>query len=110
MKSIFPDPILDLPLADIPLKGITAHLSQGANNQIVFVEYSDDVDIPEHAHSSQFGVVLKGRIEFTVDGVKTAYEKGDRYFIPNGVNHSVKIYAGYAEITLFDEKDRYKVK
>ncbi|CUH96683.1 hypothetical protein P22_2773 [Propionispora sp. 2/2-37] len=32
--SIFPEPILKLPEADIPLQGIRAYLSQGDNHQI----------------------------------------------------------------------------
>jgi len=36
MSSIFPEPILDLPEAEISLKGVKAHLFQGENNQIIF--------------------------------------------------------------------------
>ena len=38
MTSIFPEPILNLPEADIPLEGIKAYLSQGENYQIIFME------------------------------------------------------------------------
>lgn len=70
MKSIFPEPILNLPEADIPLKGITAYLSQGSDHQIIFMHFS----------------------------------------IPEGVKHNAKIYAGYADMTYFHQKDRYSVK
>jgi len=110
MKSIFPEPILNLPEADIPLKGIKAFLSQGDNNQIIFMSFSEDVDLPEHAHESQWGIVLEGKIDLIIDGVKNTFQKGDRYFIPKGVKHSGKIYAGYADITFFNQKDRYKQK
>jgi len=110
MKSIFPEPILNLPEADIPLKGINAYLSQGSNHQIVFMSFSEDVDLPEHSHESQWGIVLEGKIDLIIDGVKNTYQKGDRYFIPEGVKHSGKVYAGYADITFFNEKDRYRQK
>lgn len=110
MKSIFPEPILNLPEADIPLKGINAYLSQGSNHQIIFMSFSEDVDLPEHSHESQWGIVLEGKIDLIIDGVKNTYQKGDRYFIPKGVRHSGKIYAGYADITFFNEKDRYRQK
>lgn len=110
MKSIFPEPILNLPEADIPLKGINAYLSQGSNHQIIFMSFSEDVDLPEHSHESQWGIVLEGKIDLIIDGVKNTYQKGDRYFIPKDVKHSGKIYAGYADITFFDEKDRYRQK
>jgi quercetin dioxygenase-like cupin family protein len=110
MSKIFPEPIMSLPEADIPLKGITAYLSQGENHQIIFMEFAEDVELTEHSHESQWGIVLEGRIDLVIGGVKNTYTKGDRYFIPKGVKHSGKIYAGYSDITYFDQKDRYKEK
>jgi quercetin dioxygenase-like cupin family protein len=110
MNSIFPGPILNLPEADIPLKGIQAYLSQGSGHQIIFMEFSEDVELPRHSHESQFGVVLEGKIDLVIDGVKHTFTKGDRYFIPKGVDHSGKIYSGYADMTFFNQEDRYKAK
>ncbi|MBW2333751.1 MAG: cupin domain-containing protein [Deltaproteobacteria bacterium] len=110
MREIFPDPIKNLPKADIPLKGLTAYLSQSKTHQILFMQFKEDIELPEHSHESQWGIVLDGRIDLTVDGVVKTYLKGDRYFIPSGVKHSAKIYIGYADITFFNEKDRYKTK
>ena len=110
MESIFPEPILNLPEADIPLNGIRAYLSQGSDHQIIFMHFSEDVDLPEHSHEAQWGIVLEGKIEMTIDGKTKTYRKGDRYFIPKGVKHSGKIYAGYADITYFQQKNRYSTK
>jgi len=110
MKNIFPDPIRSLPEADIPLDGVKAYLSQAADHQLIFMQFEKDVDLPEHSHAAQVGFVLKGKIELTVDGVKTGYEKGAIYYIPENVKHSGKIHAGYADITFFNESDRYKAK
>lgn len=110
MKTIFPEPILNLPQADVPINGMNAYLSQSNNHQILFMEFDENVDLPEHTHESQFGIVLEGKIELIIDGIKNTYQKGDRYFIPNGIKHSGKIYAGYADITFFNEKDRYNTK
>ena len=110
MSEIFPEPIRNLPQADIPLNGIKAYLSQAENHQIVFMEFTEDVELPEHCHEAQWGIVLEGRIDLTIDGVERTYSKGDRIFIPKGVKHSGKIYAGYADISFFNEKDRYKAK
>jgi quercetin dioxygenase-like cupin family protein len=108
MSGIFPEPIRNLPEADIPLNGIKAYLSQSENHQIIFMEFSEDVEVPEHSHESQWGIVLEGRIELAIGGAKHTYLRGDRYFIPKGVKHSAKIYAGYADITFFNERIRYK--
>ncbi len=110
MSEMFPEPIRNLPEADIPLKGVKAYLSQSENHQIIFMEFSEDVEATEHSHESQWGIVLEGKIDLTIDGIKKTYARGDRYFIPKGIKHSAKIYAGYADITYFNQKERYKVK
>jgi len=110
MSEVFPEPIRSLPEADIPLKGIKAYLSQADNHQIIFMEFQKDVDLTEHSHAAQVGIVLEGRIDLVIDGKKRTYMKGDRYYIPEGVEHSGKIYGGYADITFFNEPARYSIK
>jgi len=110
MSEIFPEPIRNLPQADIPLSGLKAYLSQGENHQILFMEFTEDAEVQEHSHEAQWGVVLEGKIDLTIDGIELTYTKGDRMFIPKGVRHSTKIYAGYADISFFNQKDRYKPK
>jgi quercetin dioxygenase-like cupin family protein len=110
MSDVFPTPITSLPQADIPLKGVKAHLLQGEGQQLVFMEYSDDAELPAHSHEAQWGVVLEGRIDLVIGGNEYTFVKGDRYYISEGVEHSGKIYAGYADITFFDVKDRYSPK
>ena len=110
MKNIFPDPIQDFPKADIPLNGLTAYLSQADTHQTLYMQFENDVELPEHEHADQIGFILEGSIDLTIDGEKKTYSKGDRYHIPAGVKHSAKIYAGYADITIFMQPDRYKEK
>jgi quercetin dioxygenase-like cupin family protein len=110
METVFPEPILSLPEADIPLKGIKAYLSQGGDHQIIFMQFAEDVDLQEHSHAAQWGIVLEGKILMTIDDKTCMYQKGDRYYIPKGVKHSGKIFAGYADMTFFHQKDRYSVK
>ncbi len=107
MKNVFPEPITGLPEADIPIDGIKANLSQSKDHQIIFMQFEKDVDLPEHSHAAQVGFVLEGRIDLVIDSNHKSYEKGDRYYIPSNVKHSGKIYAGYADITFFDEPNRY---
>lgn len=110
MIHIFPEPIQNLPEADIPLKGVKAFLSQGKNHQIIFMEFQKDVSLPEHSHDSQWEVVLEGRVDLVVEGLKKRYNKGDMFFIPKDVKHSAKVFAGYCSIVYFNQKDRYKEK
>ena len=94
MNKVFPEPIRNLPKADIRLDGITAYLSQSDTHQILFMQFEKDADLPEHSHAAQIGIVLEGNIELKIDGDKQCFTKGDRYHIPEGVMHSGKIYAG----------------
>ena len=110
MPEIFPEPIRSLPEADIPLSGLKAYLSQSENHQVLFMQFDEDADIPEHSYESQWGVVLEGKIDLVVEGVQRTYRKGDRVFVPKGAKHSAKIYAGYADISFFNQKERYKRK
>ena len=107
MNDVFPEPIRQLPRADIPLEGVTAYLSQSDTHQTLYMHFSKTVELPEHEHADQIGFVLEGKIELLVDGEKRCYTKGDRYHIPAGTRHSATIYAGYADITVFMQPDRY---
>ncbi len=110
MNPVFPEPIKNLPQADIPLEGVTAYLSQSDTHQILFMAFEKDVDLPEHDHADQVGIVLEGKIDLVIDGKQHRFTKGDRYHIQAGVKHSGKIYAGYSDITFFNEPNRYLAK
>lgn len=110
MPGLFPEPITKLPQADIPLAGLKAYLSQSDKHQILFMQFEESVNLPEHSHEAQVGFVLEGKIDVIIGGEENTFTKGDRYFIPAGVKHSAKIFAGYADITFFDEPDRYSPK
>lgn len=110
MLEVFPEPILALPEANIPLEGVKAHLAQGESFQIIFMKFEVEVVLEEHSHESQWGVVLEGKIDLLIDGKDYQFKKGDRYFIPKGIRHSGKIHKGYADITYFNQKDRYNIK
>lgn len=109
-EVLFPDIIIGLPQAGIPIQGLHAYLLQGSNHQVIFMSFESDVEVPEHSHEAQWGVVLDGEIELTINGNMQTYTKGDTYFIPKDVPHSARIGAGYKDLTLFNQKDRYKPK
>ncbi|HBD95786.1 MAG TPA: cupin domain-containing protein [Spirochaetia bacterium] len=74
------------------------------------MEFDKDTILQEHSHESQFGVVLNGKIDLIINGEYKTYIKGDSYYIPKDVIHSGKIYAGYADITFFNQNNRYSSK
>ncbi len=110
MADVFPESVRKLPQADIPLPGLRAWLLQGENHQVLFMQFDEGAEIPTHTHESQWSTVLQGRIDLVAQGVASTYGQGDNYVIPRGVPHSATIHAGYADITVFDEKSRYRTK
>jgi len=110
MKSILPQPIRNLPEVRLPFSGVRGFLVQGEKEQVVFMEFEKDVDIPEHSHESQWEIVLEGKVEYWEDRKKHTYTKGDRFFVQKGKKHAAHVYAGYCCIMFFDQKDRYQKK
>lgn len=110
LKSIFPQFITNLPQAQIPIEGLVAYLVQGDNQQVLFMEFEKETLVPEHSHEAQWGIILEGRIELTLEGEILNLKKGDTYYIPAGTVHSAKIFAGYKDLTLFNQVDRYNQK
>jgi len=108
--SQFPSMITDLPQAEIPIEGLKAFIVQGSGQQVVFMSFENHVEVPEHAHGAQWGVVLEGEIELDINDKRQRFNKGEMYFIPKDVRHSAKISAGYKDIALFNQRDRYKAK
>lgn len=109
-QGFFPDIITNLPEADIPIEGLRAHLLQSKDQQVVFMSFEKDAEIAEHSHEAQWGVILDGEIELTIGGKKHKFTRGDTYFIPRDVKHSAKIRKGYKDLTLFNQKDRYRAR
>lgn len=109
-KVTFPNIITALPKADIPVDGLEAFLLQSENQQVVFMNFEKNAKIPEHSHEAQWGIVLDGQIDLTVNGKTYSYKRGDTYFIPKDVKHSAIIKKGYKDVTIFNQVDRYKIK
>ena len=109
LKHGFPKAVTDLPEADIEFKGVRGWIAQGESHQIVFFEIESSGEVSEHSHnSSQWGIVVEGKMELTIDGKSKIYEKGDEYFIPARVKHSAKFLSKCRVLDFFGEKMRYK--
>lgn len=98
MNTIFPEMINSTKKLNIPIEGLSIHVLQADNHEIWFLHTKVDIDYPTHAHAEQWSIVLEGRIELTIKDKCEVYTKGDRYIIPEGMEHSVKMYAGYSEV------------
>jgi quercetin dioxygenase-like cupin family protein len=111
LKNSFPKVITDLPEADIRFKGVKGWIAQGESHQIVFFEIEPLGEVSEHSHNTpQWGVVVEGKMELTIEGKTKVYGKGDEYFIPAQAKHSAKFLTKFRSIDFFGEKTRYKPK
>lgn len=111
MKEGFPKVIRDLPEADIKFEGVRGWIAQGKNHQVVFFEIEPLSEVADHSHNSpQWGIVVEGSMELTIEGQNEVYEKGDEYFIPAQVKHSAKFLSKFRAIDFFAEQTRYKPK
>ncbi|MCW4045472.1 MAG: cupin domain-containing protein [Candidatus Bathyarchaeota archaeon] len=109
--SGYPEVITQLPEADIQFRSARAWILQSAAEQLVFFEFEAGADVPTHNHSyPQWGIVVDGKMELTVNETPLICKKGDEYVIPAGAAHSARFLCKTRVIDFFSEKSRYKPK
>ena len=109
MGETFPEFIRALPEPDSPVD-MRAHIIPNDHCLPMFYEIDDDLEIPEHVHGAQWGVVLRGSMEMTIGDDTTNYTQGDTYYVPPGISHITRIRGGYRGIDIFADPDRYLPK
>jgi quercetin dioxygenase-like cupin family protein len=108
--TLFPEMIENLPDADLSFPGIKAKLFQGPEMQAVFFTMEGPAEIPAHHHQVQWGVILDGEVEMTIDGRTRIFRRGDSYYIPDGVVHSARVRSFMKALDFFNEGQRYRPK
>ncbi len=110
MPTTFPAFVRSLPEADLPFVGLRGWLLTGDSGQVMFLEAEREVEVPEHAHGDQWGVVVAGRLELTVEGETATLQPGRSYVIPAGASHGARLFAGTLVIDYFVERNRYRAR
>jgi quercetin dioxygenase-like cupin family protein len=106
----FPDLVTRLPELAIDLPGVSGHLLQAEHHQVAFIRFDQDIVVPEHAHATQWEIVLSGEVELTVGGCTRSYRAGESFCIPAGEPHGAHVKAGYRAVILFEEASRYRAR
>jgi quercetin dioxygenase-like cupin family protein len=106
----FAEFIRRLPEVDSPLASLHGWMLKTGQALAMFYVIPDGVEVPEHAHGAQWGVVLEGSVEFTIGGETKTYRRGDTYFVPDSVAHSAVIHPGFVGIDVFADADRYTAR
>lgn len=91
MTNPFPQPIRALAKADIPLDGITAYLSQSDDHQIVFMEFSSDVEYKCLEVAFRKRTLQLPAKERTVDNVAQASHANPAGLNPPGVRPTMRL-------------------
>lgn len=105
----FPDFIQALPQPDSPVR-MQARIIPNPYCVPMSYEMDEDVEVPEHVHGAQWGVVLDGEMEMVIGGEASVYHRGDTYYVPPSVSHITRIKAGHRGIDVFADPDRYLPK
>lgn len=100
-------PGIDLPLPEGRVETSAMRTDHGL---AVFFTVREDIELPPHSHGAQWGTVIEGRLDLTMNGETRAYGPGESYDIPAGTVHSAKVHAGSLVFDVFEEADRYPLK
>jgi quercetin dioxygenase-like cupin family protein len=77
--------------------GVEIHATAGEGLMLSVVHLAAGSVVPEHAHPhEQMGMMISGRLEFTIGGMTRIVEAGDLWRIPGNVPHKVRAIDGPA--------------
>ncbi len=110
MPNPFPSFVDVLPEAAVSHAGVRGWVSQAADHQVVFLHFPAGAKAAPHAHGTQWGLVVSGKLRLTIDGLARDYGPGEWHEVPSGVVHSAEFPEETCLINVFAESDRYKTK
>jgi quercetin dioxygenase-like cupin family protein len=77
--------------------GVEICTNAGQAMMLSVVTFEPDSVVPDHSHPhEQMGIMISGRLEFTVGGVTKVLGPSDLWRIPGGVVHRVRALDGPA--------------
>lgn len=92
----FPPEIEGLPSFDGPFDAYQLHARAC---EVLFATYPAGTSIAAHHHdTNNVGVITKGELTLTIDGVSTSYRPGEWYHVPANAEHSAVFATDSAEI------------
>lgn len=102
----FPDFFSQLSKLEIP-EDVARARAMTDTAQVLFYEVIEGGAADDLSTGAEWGLILEGKVEITIDGTTTTYGKGDTYFIPAGVpNHKLN-HPGVVGIDVFEQADRF---
>ena len=82
-----------------PVPGCRMRTPFGKNMMLSYLEMDEGAEIPRHSHPhEQGGILIKGKLEFTIGEETRIVEAGAMFLIPGGVAHKVIALEGPAVV------------
>ncbi len=100
-----PEPVKRLPKGS--LAGADVYIHDDGRTQVLFFEIPlghAPVTVPPHSHDVEWGVVVEGAIDMTIEGRTERHGPGSTHFIPAGAVHSFTFQPGTVSIHYFVER------
>ncbi len=104
--STWPPFAYNWPRAESLAEGLRGRVLRGELGHVVVMAADRDVIVPRHRHGAQWGIVLAGEMELTIEGNTYLYGRGDVHFIPGGVEHEALLRAGWEGVYFFERTHR----
>ncbi|WP_444930484.1 cupin domain-containing protein [Microbulbifer sp. SSSA002] len=96
MPGSYPDKIKNLPSYD---GRFDAYKLEAKDSDVLFASYPAGTIIPPHVHDTEnHGVITKGELILTMDGMTKRIGVGQWYYVPANVEHSAQFEVETDEI------------
>lgn len=103
MPGSYPDKIKRLPLYD---GRFDAYKLAAPGCDVLFASYPAGTSIPAHSHDTEnHGVITKGELLLTMEGITYKVGAGEWYHIPANVEHSAEFKVETEEIEFWFTAD-----
>lgn len=96
--------------AQTPFERVDTALFSEERGTLVFQTFDEETLVPEHEHDAQWGVVLAGQLDLTVEGEQCTIGPGESYHIEPHRRHSAIAAAGTQLIDIFADPHRFTAK
>ena len=91
-----------IPKVDMGEGVVRQDFAQGQRMNVLHWDMADGSEVKLHAHpQEQFGYVIRGGFEISIEGKTTVLKQGDAYFIPPNVPHSFRAVGDTEAIDVF---------
>ncbi|MCG3138532.1 MAG: hypothetical protein HJJLKODD_02397 [Phycisphaerae bacterium] len=104
-KFTLPPFIQHWPEAKMEFEGMRGWMLKNEQGLVLIMLAEREIVIPPHVHEheDQWGVVLAGEVDQSINGLMRTYRAGECHFVPAGVEHQTTLRAGWQGLYIFSK-------